>query len=791
MIHNALRCIVARTPVQPGVRALAAALALAATGTLLATPPTFIGLGKLPGGNASGAAGISANGTYVVGYSTTPQGDRAIRWSKTTGMQSLGVLPGGVSSRAVAVSADGSKVAGYGLTPDGERAFRWSNGGLQSLGTLPGGSYSISGDISNDGSVIVGYSNTLVDGSTQYRAFRWRANEGMQDLGLMAGGSSSYAQGVSGDGSIVIGVGDADESFDFRAFRYTDSTMTNLGTITDIGKWTIAFGCSDDGRAVVGYGRVLADVVAFRWTPEQGMLNLGKFPGSDNTIARSVSADGNVIVGGSAALAGDIAFLWTKKLGLTDLNTYLQARGVNLTGWTLTSANAISNDGLTIAGDGFHNGVPEGWVAFLGQGQDLSAIEQLGKSLMSDPSLSSPVGQSCISCHSASAGFTNPRSNDNAHGSVHEGAVTGLFGNRRPPTAAYAGNSPPLFFDGDTWVGGMFFDGRAAGWALGDPLAEQALAPFLNPVEMNNASADEVIDKVAASNYASLFRDVWGPDSLPTEGGDTTLAYQRVALSIAAYERSREVNPFNSKYDDYLAGRVTLTREELRGLSLFKGRAGCAACHPADLGPNGEPPLFTDFTYDNVGIPRNPENPFYTQADWVNPDGNDFADPGLGGFLQRAGYPKSVFSSHMGKHKVATLRNVDRRPDPEFVRSYGHNGYFKSLEEIVHFYNTRDSEAWPPPEVPQNVNIDEMGNLHLTADEEAAIVAFLKTLTDRDVDPAHCPADFDHNGFVNGTDYDDFADAFDQGLPSADFDRNGFVNGTDFDLFALSFEEGC
>ena len=86
----------------------------------------------------------------------------------------------------------------------------------------------------------------------------------------------------------------------------------------------------------------------------------------------------------------------------------------------------------------------------------------------------------------------------------------------------------------------------------------------------------------------------------------------------------------------------------------------------------------------------------------------------------------------MGKHKVPTLRNVDKRPYPEFVKAYGHNGYFKSLKEIVHFYNTRDVEgaAWPPPEVPENVNTTELGNLGLSDAEEDAIVAFLKTLTD-------------------------------------------------------------
>jgi cytochrome c peroxidase len=85
---------------------------------------------------------------------------------------------------------------------------------------------------------------------------------------------------------------------------------------------------------------------------------------------------------------------------------------------------------------------------------------------------------------------------------------------------------------------------------------------------------------------------------------------------------------------------------------------------------------------------------------------------------------------NMGKHKVPTLRNVDKRPGQGFIKAYGHNGFFKSLEEIVHFYNTRDVEDWPPPEVAENVNTDELGNLGLDADEEAAIVAFMRTLSD-------------------------------------------------------------
>jgi cytochrome c peroxidase len=148
--------------------------------------------------------------------------------------------------------------------------------------------------------------------------------------------------------------------------------------------------------------------------------------------------------------------------------------------------------------------------------------------------------------------------------------------------------------------------------------------------------------------------------------------------------------------------------------------------------------LFTDFTFDNLGVPQNPENPA-----GVAPA---FVDPGLGGFLMNNGYPEYVYEDELGKVKVPTLRNVDLRPYAGFVKAFGHNGYFKSLEGIVHFYNTRDvleecpgpfteaqalaADCWPAPEVADNVNTDELGDLGLTAEEEAAIVAFLKTLSD-------------------------------------------------------------
>ena len=131
-----------------------------------------------------------------------------------------------------------------------------------------------------------------------------------------------------------------------------------------------------------------------------------------------------------------------------------------------------------------------------------------------------------------------------------------------------------------------------------------------------------------------------------------------------------------------------------------------------------------------IGLPKNPLNPFYHATPNFNRDGANWVDPGLGGFLKSAGFSEAIYAPEWGKHKVPTLRNVDQRPFPAFVKAFGHNGVFKSLEEVVAFYNTRDVAAWPPPEVATNVNTEELGNLGLTPQEEADLVAFMKTLTD-------------------------------------------------------------
>src|SRR5659263_36303 len=346
----------------------------------------------------------------------------------------------------------------------------------------------------------------------------------------------------------------------------------------------------------------------------------------------------------------------------------------------------------------------------------LNDTEQLGKNLFFDTNLSTPPGQACAACHGPEVGYTGPDSDINTHGAVYEGAVKGRFGNRKPPSAAYAGDSPTLTKTAP-FVGGMFWDGRATGWALGDPLAEQAQGPFLNPLEQNNPDAAAVITKVENGPYNDLYN---------TCCGSATDKYECIARAIAAYENSSEVSAFTSKYDAVQAGKATFTAEEANGLALFTVKGKCANCHV--------PPLFTNFKYDNLGVPRNLENPFYNMSPEYNPNGSNFVDHGLGGFLQTAGY---IYEPELGKMKVPTLRNVDKRPNNVFQKAYAHNGYFKSLEEIVHFYNTRDvpgadwnGKPWPSAEVPENVNTAELGNLGLSKQEEKNIVAYLGNLTD-------------------------------------------------------------
>jgi cytochrome c peroxidase len=376
----------------------------------------------------------------------------------------------------------------------------------------------------------------------------------------------------------------------------------------------------------------------------------------------------------------------------------------------------------------------------------LTDRQMLGKLIFFDQNLSVNNNQSCATCHDPDAGWTGSDSAVNAGTVVYEGSIPGRFGNRKPPTSAYATNSPIFHYDvkAGLFIGGNFWDGRATGEKLGNPAADQAQGPFLNPLEQALASPADVIGKICSSSYQMLFRDVCGNDAC--DPANASQAYDCVGLSVAAYEASPESNAFTSRYDAWKKGKGKLTLSEHKGYGIFMGKAKCQKCHVIENGNKKKkgPALFTDYTFDNLGIPRNPSNPFYYADPAFNPDGLAWIDPGLGGFLASRPDYQTYADANRGKHKVPTLRNVDKRPYAGFVKAYGHNGYFKSLKEIVHFYNTRDVlpacspgdpgekvTCWPPPEVPQNMNTTELGNLGLSNAEENALVDFMKTLTDR------------------------------------------------------------
>ena len=340
----------------------------------------------------------------------------------------------------------------------------------------------------------------------------------------------------------------------------------------------------------------------------------------------------------------------------------------------------------------------------------LPNIAQLGKIMFQDLDFSYNSTQACMTCHHHQSGFADP---DNAldpeQAVVSIGADGVSIGGRNAPSAAYTGYSPVLHWDASlqSYAGGMFWDGRATGKILNDPLAEQAQGPPLNPIEMNMPDKAAVVQVVRDASYVNLFLQVFGPDSL----NNVDLAYDNIGRAIAAYERSIEVQKFSSKYD---SGSLT-TREE-NGLRLFETH--CSSCHVSKAQSESVPALFTNYAYENIGLPTNPllaSNP---------------VDLGLGGFLESdyaSGTPligDANYAQQYGKFKVPTLRNVGR------TAPYGHNGYFSTLQDMVNFHNTRDSGNWPSPEVSQNLNTTKVGNMGLSDSDVKDIVAFLLTLSD-------------------------------------------------------------
>ncbi len=339
----------------------------------------------------------------------------------------------------------------------------------------------------------------------------------------------------------------------------------------------------------------------------------------------------------------------------------------------------------------------------------------LGKLIFEDTNLSSPSGQSCASCHQSDNFFADPGQ------AVSAGANAQLFGNRNAPSISYVKFNPDLFWNKEEslWMGGFFHDGRAK------TLQEQAGGPFLNPLEMGNKTMAEVVAKVKVADYKTLFEQLYGAKIWQ----DSDAAFNAITTAIVAYEQGPEFATFSSKYDYYLQGKVLLSAQEKLGLELFEAedKGNCAACHPSQVTAETPQPLFTDYSYDNLGQPANRNLAFYNMDELFNPQGLAYVDLGL------ANNPH-IDNAHeeKGKFKVATLRNIAQ------TAPYLHNGLFDSLKEVVEFYNQRDVEIkkplveqrWALAEVQDNVNDEELGDLKLTTEEVDALVAFMETLTD-------------------------------------------------------------
>lgn len=361
------------------------------------------------------------------------------------------------------------------------------------------------------------------------------------------------------------------------------------------------------------------------------------------------------------------------------------------------------------------------------QTSTLSVAAKLGELIFKDPSLSASGTQSCASCHDPAAAHA-PNNNLAAQFGGANGDVQGF---RAAPSLRYLNQTPTFFFAADgTPTGGFDRDGRAAS------LAEQGERPFLAPHEMANDSKQDVINKLRKAAYVERFRAQFGAAILD----DAEQAFSRMTFALQAYQKEApEFHPFDSKYDLFLAGKVQLSDQELRGLALFNNPAkgNCIACHPSARGADGAAPLFTDFTYDNLGVPRNfklkaTANPAYFDLGLCGPDRTDLMDKR---------------SDLCGSFKVPTLRNVATR------QAFFHNGAFDNLTSVVSFYVRRDThpEEWYPlaadgrvqkfNDLPEqyrkNVNVSEVPYNRqpgmapaLSPGEIDDVVKFLGTLTD-------------------------------------------------------------
>jgi cytochrome c peroxidase len=444
------------------------------------------------------------------------------------------------------------------------------------------------------------------------------------------------------------------------------------------------------------------------------------------------------------------------------------------------------------------------------RGSGTEAIEILGKLLTFDQNMSPFRNEACAFCHMPYAGFSGPIPSVNLTMIAYPGTFRYRVGKRTAQRYPYSPDFPVLEYNATqgAFFGGNFWDGHSTGYKLQSADAEQAQHPPVDTQEMGFPDTACIAFRLSKAAYRPLFEQVWGADFhirwpgnteqiCATTGGaarfggsatpirlspeDRTKAnnvYDHWGLSISKYERSNRLSPFTSKFDAFLAGKYTLTPDEMAGYSLFDGKANCNSCHldgrsttlkagQTDTGAAANTrPLFTCFGYANEGLPLNPRVAIYYQSTpdrfgfTPNPDGFGYRDLGLGSFLRSAANPNSRWVQFAptsdGQMQTSTVRDAamtppqcptTEAPGPYFQKEFFHNGYIKSLKQLVHFYNTRDVypfkvtsghcpegktekvDCWPMPEIPNNIDMT-VGNLGLTDQEENQIVIFIQALTD-------------------------------------------------------------
>jgi len=363
----------------------------------------------------------------------------------------------------------------------------------------------------------------------------------------------------------------------------------------------------------------------------------------------------------------------------------------------------------------------------LAQANSFETLESLGEALFSDTNLSKNRTQSCATCHSPEAGFSDPR--DNGYGPAVSRAVSlgddgESIGDRNAPTAAYARFSPDFHKNADgAYVGGLFWDGRAR------DLEAQAGGPPLNPLEMGMPSKQAVVDRLVENpEYVTAFKRHFGE----TVFDDADAAYRAMTQSIAAFERTEVFAPFDSRYDRSLRGEVTLTKQEELGRTLFFSQqfTNCNMCHQLQTLPGSANETFTNYQFHNIGTPVNRE------VRKANGSSDRAADLGL------LANTEVSEASEAGKFKVPTLRNV------AVTGPYMHNGVFKDLRTAVVFYNRHNSkdpawqinpetgEPWGATRFEGTISMEELTHGPALDDQRIdALVAFLKTLTDARYEP--------------------------------------------------------